>query len=90
MKLFRWTAAGLILAAFSPIYGIVLGYIIASAFNCYVHDGFVQPCETPIGDLGPTLYRMVGSGWYFLMTMPLAVVTLIMWLAVEAIRRTRT
>lgn len=78
-----------LLLTLSPMLSVILSDWIASSHGCTLHEGFVNPCETAFGDLGPTLYRMFVSGWFMLFTMPIALAIVITWIVLELVGRSR-
>lgn len=53
-----------------PLVLITVAGAIASANNCTLHEGFVNPCVVNGRDMGETLYSMGVSGWFMLVTIP--------------------
>ncbi|TCL10032.1 hypothetical protein BXY66_2100 [Shimia isoporae] len=60
-----------------PVLLVVASSLIANVAGCTLHEGFVTECGIIGVDFGPLLHSMFTSGWFFLMTAPVAVAALV-------------
>lgn len=89
MRLFRWLMALAICACGIPLLVTLAAAGIASAFNCTLHEGFVNPCVVAGRDIGSTLYTMGMMAWLMLLTIPYAFMLAGFWGIVEIVRVVR-
>ena len=45
--------------------------LIANAFSCELHEGFVNPCKVLGVDIGSQLYSAFVLGWLAILTIPI-------------------
>ncbi|NDV00156.1 hypothetical protein [Pseudoroseicyclus tamaricis] len=76
----RLLILGLILLAIglAPVASVALASFIAERAGCELHEGFTNPCLVGGRDIGGTLYTMFVAGWYMLLSLPVALVGLVM------------
>ena len=74
--------AAIILFAFAPLISVLLSSWIASANDCVLNEGGVNPCIIGGVDYGATLTTMFVAGWFMFFTFPAGVAALLLWLAV--------
>jgi len=75
----------IILCALSPTLTVMAVGIIAYAFGCPVNEGFVQPCMVFGFDIGESIYSAGALGWYGLLTLPLGLVVLVVYILVALV-----
>ena len=68
-----------------PLISVVASSMIASAFDCELHEGFANPCLIAGRDYGGLLVNMFVAGWLMLLTLPMGLLISIVWAAVETI-----
>jgi len=88
MKKWRFLFVVLLLLCMTPLLMVVIADYQATKYGCTLHEGHVNPCIGGDGetDIGPQLYSMFVSGWYMLITLPLAALTVFVWVVMEIIR----
>ena len=64
------------LLCLAPLFGILWSSWFAERHGCTLHEGFVNPCVVNGTDHGPTLYSAFVSGWFLMLTGPIALVLL--------------
>lgn len=89
MKWFRILMALAVLACFAPLASLAVSAWIASANDCTLHEGFVNPCVIRGVDWGSTLYSMAMLGWLMIATLPIAAGLASIWVIVEVVRWAR-
>ncbi|MEH7828461.1 hypothetical protein [Gemmobacter denitrificans] len=62
---------GLILC-FSPLLAVIWAVNFAARHGCDLHEGGINPCLVDGADWGETLYTAFVSGWFMLLTLPVA------------------
>jgi hypothetical protein len=62
-----------LVAGLAPGVSLLIASAVAAAAGCTLHEGFASPCPVLGVDLGGALYVLFASGWFLLVTMPLAV-----------------
>ena len=62
-----------------PILSVVIAGTIASWNGCTLHEGFANPCVVGGRDIGSTLYAMGVMGWFMLATIPLGLISGLLW-----------
>ena len=72
-------AALVTIVAWAPAVAVVLAYTIGNWAGCRVDEAAAYPCLIGSVDIGGLLYLMGVSGWYFLATWPVAVLSLLFW-----------
>lgn len=60
-----------------PLVGVVAATWFAQWHGCALHEGFSNPCVVNGVDYGETLSTLFVSGWFMLMTMPVAFILVI-------------
>ncbi len=69
------------LIGFSPIISLLLTSLIAETLGCTVNEAASHPCPGPFGwDLGDLLVTMFVMGWLMLVTWPLMLGTIMLWI----------
>lgn len=63
-----WVLILLILIGIAPVISVALAGLIASANDCDLHEGFIQPCVVLGRDIGGLLYTMTVMGWLMLIS----------------------
>lgn len=66
-----------------PIAAVALAALLSGMLGCDVNEGAPLPCEVFGFDLGGVLYGLMTTGWLALITIPLLMAALVVWLAVE-------
>ncbi len=89
---FPWWAYWLVLAfvvAFTvwPIASVALASFIADANGCQLNEGSINACIVVGQDLGEMLYILGVLGGLMLVTLPLGLGALIVWLIILLIHR---
>lgn len=69
-----------------PIVSVLLVGLVANSLGCRVDEGSVHPCIFCGIDIGPVLYVMGVSGWFMLVSLPVAAITSILWVVYEIAR----
>jgi hypothetical protein len=82
----------LILVCLLPLAAAFGSGWIAAAHGCVLHEGHANPCLIDGRDWGEALYAGFVSGWFMLVTLPLAALALValIGLALTALARRRT
>lgn len=63
-----------------PAYLVYWASSFADEHGCKLHEGFVNPCVVNAHDYGEQLYNSFASGWFMIITVPVATVTLLVLL----------
>jgi hypothetical protein len=63
--------------------------LFATAFGCVANEGDAHPCVVAGYDFGELIYIAGVSGWFMLVTWPLMLITLVVWIALAAVAVTR-
>ena len=84
-----------ILVGIAPVVAAIGASLVADAAGCTLHEGFTNPCIIAGSDRGELLYTLFVSGWFGLVSLPVAVIALLAWLLLLVIylltaRRRRT
>ncbi|WP_152926505.1 hypothetical protein [Shimia sp. SK013] len=66
-----------LLLSILPMLSVLASTYIASLAGCTLHEGAVNECTIAGLDFGPTLADMFVSGWFFLVTAPVAAAALL-------------
>lgn len=77
---------------FAPVGLVIYASSVATRHECVLHEGFANPCVIDGVDHGQTLYAMGVSGWFMLITLPVAAVLfllLVCLIMVDLVRRAR-
>jgi hypothetical protein len=69
----------IILIGIGPILVSMSAGMVANAFDCTLHEGFVNPCVIGGVDYGETLYSLGVMGWTSLRTCPLSIILLVVY-----------
>ena len=79
------------LVGVAPLVSVLVASGFASALDCPLDEGSVHPCMLAGVDIGETLYAAFVVGWLMLLTLPVLLVTALVWivLGVRVIRRRR-
>lgn len=85
MKIFRIAMILVLLFCLTPAISVISSSLIADAYDCPLHEGFANPCVINGADWGETLAGMFVAGWFMLMTLPVLVFALVVWISVEII-----
>lgn len=72
----------LILFAFLPLMITFSAMGIAEMNGCALHEGYANPCVIAGTDWGETLYAMGVVAWLSMITFPLSMTGLLLWLVV--------
>jgi hypothetical protein len=75
----------IVLFTTAPVISVSIAGAIASANNCQLDEGSVHTCMVNGRDLGQTLYSMGVLGWFMLVTIPVGLVVLVVYLVGMAI-----
>lgn len=73
---------------FIPFFIVLTVYGIAGIFGCAISEAG-GTCLIMGADYGPSLSRLSVTGWYMLITLPIAVCIFVLWLVVEFVARKR-
>ena len=82
---FVWLGAAfaiIVLVAALPLISVLISTGIAGALGCQVDEAAVHPCPFMGIDLGEMLTLMFILGWLGLVTLPLGVIALAVWLII--------
>ncbi len=61
-----------LLVSLTPVVAVIWASRFAARHGCDLHEGFVNPCVVNGTDWGQTLYTAFVSGWFMLVTLPVA------------------
>ena len=61
-----------LLASLTPLFAVIWASWFAARHGCTLHEGFTNPCVVHGHDWGETLYTAFVSGWFMLITLPVA------------------
>ncbi len=61
-----------LMASLSPLFAVIWASSFAARHGCDLHEGFANPCIIDGKDWGETLYTAFVSGWFMLITLPVA------------------
>lgn len=81
LVLWPWALAGTVLA-WLPLLSVLLCAALAGALDCRVDEGSAHPCVVAGQDIGPLLYFLGMMGWLMLLTAPLMLASIVLWLGV--------
>ena len=84
-RLMIWALVAIVLFGAAPIISVVIAATVANVQGCLLDEGNVHPCIVLGADLGTLLYGMAVLGWMALMTVPIAAMALVIWLAVAVV-----
>jgi hypothetical protein len=85
MKRVRLLMASVIGLCLLPVISAVTAGTIASLNNCKMHEGRPHPCMVASVDIGGELYGWGYMGWFAVITLPLAGLTLVAWCVAEIV-----
>jgi hypothetical protein len=80
-RLMIWLLALILLFGAAPVISVLIAATVANVQGCQLDEGNVHPCVVLGADLGGLLYGMGVLGWMALMTVPMAALALLAWLA---------
>ena len=83
MTTVRWILAIILAICLLPVLAPLTASAVASMLGCNLNEGSAAPCRLAGIDIGGVLYAMFVAGWYGLVTVPAAIVTAVIWIAVE-------
>ncbi len=81
-----------VLACLAPLGAVMAASAIAEQAGCRLDEGSVHACIIWGADWGGALYTAFVSGWFMLLTLPvaaLAALALVMLVLIDALRRFR-
>lgn len=79
--------AFILLFMISPIFPVTIAESTAQANGCALTEGYVSPCVVDGNDVGEWLYTLGMMGWLFLVSGPLGILALGLWLIIVVIHR---
>ena len=83
-----WVLLGaLVLFAFGPVLSVMAAIGLANMGGCVINEASVHTCMVLGMDLGGLLAFMFIFGWFALVTLPLGLGLVVVWLAVIIIHR---
>ncbi|WP_312794715.1 hypothetical protein [Tianweitania sp.] len=82
---FLFSLVAILLFAAAPIISVFTVYWVADAHGCRVDEASIHPCIINGTDYGETLYQFGVMGWFMLITVPIGLFLLVVWLAVALI-----
>ena len=85
---FRWIyviLTGVIAVCLYPAYLVLWSSNFAAEYGCELHEGFTNPCVVDGVDYAEQLYTAFVSGWFLLVTLPVAALCLLV-MGVIAVR----
>jgi hypothetical protein len=92
----RLTILALLLIVFVgalPMLSTMAALAIVNVLGCRLDEGSVHSCMVWGRDIGETLYTMLVGGWLAMITIPVAVLVLFVWVVgmvvLSAVRRRR-
>ena len=65
-----------------PVLSVLACAAIAQIGHCQVDEGGVHPCLVFGRDMGELAYGLGMMGWFFLMTFPVALISIVLWLLI--------
>jgi hypothetical protein len=65
-----------------PLLAAFSAFAIAGSLGCRLNEGSIHPCLFLGRDVGDMLYTMLVSGWFGMLTIPLAGTALVIWLVI--------
>jgi len=77
---FRWIyviLTAVIAVCLYPAYLVLWSSNFAETHGCVLHEGFENPCIVDGVDYGPELYNAFVSGWFLLVSLPVAALCLL-------------
>ena len=88
---FLWAAILVTVLGWGPVVCVYFAQSFANAHGCVVNEGFVNPCVVAGHDYGPLLYDFFVMGWLMLLTFPLMLASIVLWIVilVQALRKPR-
>ena len=75
----------IVLFGAAPFIAALAAMILAGALGCPLNAGGAHACLMFGRDIGPALQTVLGGHWFALMTMPGAVMALVVWAVVALI-----
>lgn len=77
----------IVLFMISPIFPVWWSEGAAREYGCTVNASYVIPCVVDGRDIGPELHATAQAGYYFLMTAPLGLLAIFIWLVWLVVHR---
>jgi ABC-type Fe3+ transport system permease subunit len=87
MRLFRIAISVAMAFCLLPLAAVILSALIAGYAGCQLDEGGAHPCVIGGHDYGETLVTMFVSGWFALITVPILMVLVPVWIARELLHR---
>jgi hypothetical protein len=85
-----WILFGLIaLIGLLPFITMMVSIVLAGAYNCNINESIASVCEIGGRDMGTWIQAGMFSIFYFILSIPLAFVLLVVWLIVLLIHLAR-
>ena len=78
-RIMLWLLALIVLLGALPVISVLAASAIADVQNCPLDEGSAHACLLFGRDISETLYTMFVAGWFGLITIPTALVALIIW-----------
>ncbi len=72
----------ILFVAFLPVVSVAIAGGIANANGCQLDEGSVHPCIVNGQDVGETLYTMGVMGWLMLVTIPIGLGVVVLYLII--------
>ena len=69
----------------APMWSVLIASALADANGCALHEGFINSCIIAGRDWGEDLYTMFVMGWFGMITLPLGLAALALWLCVVVV-----
>jgi hypothetical protein len=89
MTLTRWLFGVALTIALSPVIFMLTAGLVARLNGCTLNEGTVHPCMVLGSDVGSLLYAGTVSAWFALITLPIAGLLALVWIAIEIIAAVR-
>jgi hypothetical protein len=75
----------ILLFTFAPVFSVAYAASVAEANNCELDEGSVHPCIVDGEDIGETLYTLGMMGWFMLVTIPVGLLALFVYIVGAAL-----
>ena len=72
-----------------PVLSVAAASAMASFNGCVLNEGDAHSCMVLGVDVGGALYAMFVSGWFAMLTLPVAATIALAWIVAEAVRVVR-
>jgi len=89
MGAFRILISVAIALCLLPVASVVFSALTAGSAGCQLDEGNVHACVLGGHDYGDTLYVMFVSGWFALVTLPILLVMVPVWIVCEILHWAR-